>query len=49
MTGTGGNKVIVFPELKTVVVITNTNYNLRNAHQLTDQVLSERVLNAIER
>jgi CubicO group peptidase (beta-lactamase class C family) len=48
MTGTGGNKVVVFPELEMVVVLTSTNYSLRNAHQLTDQILTEHILAAIE-
>jgi CubicO group peptidase (beta-lactamase class C family) len=48
MTGTGGNKVVVFPELQMVVVITSTNFALRNAHQLTDQVLTEHILAASE-
>jgi CubicO group peptidase (beta-lactamase class C family) len=49
MTGTGGNKVVVFPELAMVVVITSENYGLRNAHQLTDQVLTEYILGAVEK
>jgi CubicO group peptidase (beta-lactamase class C family) len=48
MTGTGGNKVVVFPELEMVAVVTSTNYALRNAHQLTDQIFSEHILTAIE-
>jgi len=48
MAGTGGNKVVVFPELEMVVVITSTNFALRNAHQLTDQVLTGHILGAIE-
>jgi CubicO group peptidase (beta-lactamase class C family) len=48
MTGTGGNKVIVFEELDLAVVITSTNYNLRIAHQLTEQILTEHILTAIE-
>ena len=48
MTGTGGNKVFVFPELEMIVVITSTNYALHNAHQLSDQVLTEHILAAIE-
>ena len=48
MTGTGGNKVVVFPGLEMVVVVTSTNYAVRNAHQLTDQILTEHILAAIE-
>lgn len=48
MQGNGGNKVAVFPELDMTVVITTTNYNLRDAHQLSDRLLSEYVLAAVE-
>ena len=47
-TGTVGNKVIVFPDIGTVVVVTSTNQTLRNAHQLTAQVIDEYVLSAME-
>lgn len=48
MTGMGGNKVVVFPELKMVVVVTSTNFALHNAHQLTDQIITEHILTAVE-
>lgn len=48
MAGTGGNKVVVFPELQMVVAVTSANFALHNAHQLTDQLLTEHVLAAIE-
>ncbi len=44
MTGTGGNRVLVFPASELVVVITSENYRLREAHQLTDRLLGEFVL-----
>ncbi|MDQ3818511.1 MAG: beta-lactamase family protein [Acidobacteriota bacterium] len=49
LTGNGGNKVVVFPELEMVVVITSTNYNLRDAHDLSDRLLSEYILGAVEK
>jgi CubicO group peptidase (beta-lactamase class C family) len=49
MTGMGGNKTLVFPKLDLVVVITSTNFKLRNAHQLTDEVLTKYILTAVDR
>lgn len=48
MLGNGGNKIAVFPDSNMVVVITTTNYNLREAHELTDRLLSEYILAAVE-
>lgn len=49
MSGNGGNKVVVFPDLDMVVVVTTTNYNQRDAHELTEKLLSDHVLAAVER
>lgn len=49
MSGTGGNRVHVFPDQKLVVVITTTNFGERGPHQITDRLLTERVLPALER
>ncbi len=48
MSGNGGNKVVVFPHLDLVVVITSTNYNTRGMHEQTDRLLSDFILAAIE-
>lgn len=47
MNGTGGNKVLAFPELDMAVVITTANYNERNPHGLTDRLVTEHVLPAV--
>jgi CubicO group peptidase (beta-lactamase class C family) len=48
MNGTGGNKVIVLPDLEMVVVITTTNYRLKTAHELSEKLLTDYVLAAVE-
>jgi len=48
MSGMGGNRVMVFPDLDFVTVITSVNYRARDAHQLTDQILTEYILAAVE-
>jgi CubicO group peptidase (beta-lactamase class C family) len=46
MTGNGGNKVVVFPELDLVAVVTATNYNAKGMHESTERLLTEYVLPA---
>lgn len=48
MAGTGGNKVVIFPDLELVVVVTTTNYGVRNPHQITDKLIADFVLTAVE-
>lgn len=48
MSGNGGNKVAVFPELNLVVLIASTNYNTRGMHEQTDRLLTEFILPAVE-
>ena len=47
MAGTGGNKVVVVPELNAVVVITTTNYGVRNPHGLADALIAGHALAAL--
>ncbi|HET6361409.1 MAG TPA: serine hydrolase [Gemmatimonadota bacterium] len=49
MTGNGGNKVLVFPDLDAAVVITSTNFGRSDAHALTDRLLEDYVLPALAR
>jgi CubicO group peptidase (beta-lactamase class C family) len=48
MTGTGGNRVHVFPDLDLVAVITTTNFRRRDAHELSDRLLVEQVLACLD-
>ena len=41
MNGTGGNSVQVFPAQRLVVVVTTTNYNERQPHQITAKLLQQ--------
>jgi CubicO group peptidase (beta-lactamase class C family) len=47
MSGNGGNKVAVIPELDMAVVITSSNYNTRGMHEQTEVILN-RVLAAVK-
>lgn len=47
MSGNGGNKVVLFPDLKTVVVILSTNYNQRDMHQLSTTLIEQHILPAL--
>ena len=49
MLGNGGNKVCVFPSLQLVVVVTSTNYNTRGMHEQTDKILSDYVVESVDR
>ncbi len=47
MNGAGGNKVVVLPELQAVVVITATNFGRRDAHQLSQKLLTDFIIPAV--
>jgi len=44
MTGMGGNRVHVFPDLELVAAITTTNFRRRDAHALSDRLVIEQIL-----
>jgi len=48
MYGTGGNKVLVFPESQMTVVVTTTNYRVPGASTLTDKLLVDYILKAVK-
>lgn len=48
MSGTGGNKVYVVPQLELVTVITSENFGRSDAHQLSYRLLSEHILGSVE-
>lgn len=47
MTGNGGQKVAVFPEIDLVTAITTTNYGTPGMHDQTDRLLAEFVLGSV--
>ena len=47
MFGNGGNKVSVLPSLDMVVTLTATNFNQRDAHQLTEKPLTDYILPSV--
>ncbi len=47
MYGTGGNKVLVFPDEQLVVVITTTNFRVPKASTITDKLFEDYILPAI--
>lgn len=49
MSGTGGNKVIIVPALDLVAVITTTNFNVRQPHAISERLLTEHILPAVEK
>ena len=48
MTGNGGNKALAFPTLDMTVVITATNYNTKGMHELTEKILTDYILAAVQ-
>jgi CubicO group peptidase (beta-lactamase class C family) len=48
MSGNGGNKVVVVPDLDLVAVLTSTLYGTGAAHRQTDRLLQDYILGAVE-
>jgi CubicO group peptidase (beta-lactamase class C family) len=48
MSGNGGNKIAVFPELDLTVIITSTNYSTRGMHEQTERLLTDYILTAVK-
>lgn len=44
MYGTGGNKIVVFPDQQVVVVITTTNFRIPGASALSDKLITDYIL-----
>jgi CubicO group peptidase (beta-lactamase class C family) len=49
MNGTGGNKVVVMPDMDAVAVITTTNYQVRGPHQISEKLLTTFIIPNIGR
>jgi len=47
MSGNGGNKVVIVPELRLVAVLSSVNYNAKGMHLATERLLQEHVLAAV--
>ena len=48
MTGSGGNRVFVIPDLNLTVVITSENFGRGDAHELSERLMSEYILGSVE-
>ena len=48
MTGNGGSKICVIPELDMTIVLTSTLYGSRQGHEQTDKILSDYILTDIK-
>lgn len=47
MSGAGGSKVLLIPELEMTVVVTSENFRVREAHELSERLLSEYILASV--
>jgi CubicO group peptidase (beta-lactamase class C family) len=49
MSGSGGQKVAIVPDLDLVAVITTTNFGVRQPHVISEKLLVDHILAAVER
>ncbi|UAL12504.1 serine hydrolase domain-containing protein [Caulobacter segnis] len=49
MSGSGGQKVAIIPDLDLVAVITTTNFGVRQPHAISEKLLAEHILAAVEK
>lgn len=49
MSGSGGQKVAIVPDLSLVAVITTANFGVRQPHAISEKLLAEHILAAVER
>lgn len=49
MSGSGGQKVAIVPDLDLVAVITTTNFGVRQPHAISEKLLAEHILAAVEK
>jgi len=49
MSGSGGQKVAIVPDLELVAVITTTNFGVRQPHAISEKLLAEHILAAVEK
>lgn len=49
MNGSGGQKVAIVPDLDLVAVITTTNFGVRQPHAISEKLLAEHILAAVEK
>ncbi|MEO0439674.1 MAG: serine hydrolase [Pseudomonadota bacterium] len=47
MSGNGGNKLVILPEIDAVIVVTATNYNKPGMHQISNDIIERAVLPAL--
>ncbi len=48
MAGSGGNKVVMVPQLDLTLVITTENFNVRNPHGISDTIITDHIIPVFE-